>query len=689
MAARSAMAAALACALLATAQAQSNAQRTGIQRASILSECFYGGKNYNLLKGGKPGGKCLFTAEFERYYDSLSGKRCRGFRDCAGVQKGVAKLPGTKGKRIKLNKIGMCGEIDAGAGSVAFAFRGDKGTTPWSVQAGQPSYPYGKKSGTYGKFERYDFRSTTWDSGRCGDCEKASFPGYGFRMGATASGSNTKMEFATADLATEASDFKFAGKQEVFFAFKDGESVVIDSLGNRDPDNRYCATDIKRPNGETLNVRDRPGGRGTYGTWRPIIDYMYQCTPKAALTDATCDRCDNTKCLPKDGNFVSEKCDYSVDDGFLSVTKQPVCGKCGPKCEEGNYEVISCGNYKPSKDTGVIDGGQGRVCGPMTKCQEGYTFEIKKGTATSDRLCAPVTRCVLGYEIETVKPTVTSDRKCIAVTKCGLDEFETKPASATANPTCQKALVCKDSEYETQALSKTADRKCADIKKCSKGSTYETKAPTATENRECARLTPACDTSAGVAEVVQATATSDRKCAQCEAGTYLDILDGTCKPVTKCGMEKVEDVKGDGKLWRPKTLTVKSEAAATKDAVCESLEYTCHSGYFSEAAGAPDDCEECKACKEDEVMVSSCTTTTNRVCQTLQKVGALLEEEAEAVAPKIEGIKGNLVINRPLFIQGSEMSVAQGLANIKAQQEESARLNDDLQAIAMHAAAQM
>merc|ERR1711957_653023 len=123
----------------------------------------------------------------------------------------------------------------------------------------------------------------------------------------------------------------------------------------------------------------------------------------------------------------------------------------------------------------------------------------------------------------------------------------------------------------------------------------------------------------------------------------MGISDGTCKPVTKCGMEKVEDVKGDGKLWRPKTLTVKSEAA----------------------------------------------TTTNRVCQTLQKVGALLEEEAEAVAPKIEGIKGNLVINRPLFIQGSEMSVAQGLANIKAQQEESARLNDDLQAIAMHAAAQM
>jgi len=686
MAARSAVAAAVACALLATAQAQ-----TGIQRSTIIHECFYGGQTKNILRGAKAGGKCMATAQFSREYYSLRGQgSCIGFRDCAGYVKNAFKLQGVSGKRIKIWKLGLCGEIDQGAGSVGFAFRGNKGTKPWGITAGQASYPFGKLDGQYGSYNRYDMSTDVraWNS-NCAGCDKQKFAGFNFRLGATASGSNTKMEATTADIMAEGGGMKNGkGQQEIFFTFKDGESVEIDAMGNRDPDNRFCKTVITRPNGNTLSITDTLKGKPVAeGNHRPIIDYEYQCTPKAAATDVTCPRCEDN-CKAKDGKFTATVCQYTIDAGYLVVAKQAVCGSCGPECGGDTYEAIPCGNDKVDIN-GIIPGGNKRQCAALTKCQEGYTFEIKKGGGKSDRLCAPVTRCVLGYEIETAKPTATSDRKCMAVTACGLDEFETKPANATTNPECQKAKVCSEGEFESKALSKKADRDCTTLKSCS-AAQYESKAPTATEDRTCNDLTPECKTSSGFATITEATKTSDRLCAECKApAEFLDAETGKCTPASTCGM--VAQREG-GELQRPWAYTRKSPATATKDAVCEPVPYTCHSGTFnpSEENQTPSDCYECKECKVSEVMVSACTATSDRVCEPTHTQGAQNEvrdadqEPVPATEPKIMGVKGNLVVDRPLFVQGSEMAVAQRLANLKAQQAEVARLNSDIAAIAMH-----
>jgi len=371
--------------------------------------------------------------------------------------------------------------------------------------------------------------------------------------------------------------------------------------------------------------------------------------------------------------------------GFMDTAGE--CGACGPACVEGEFEAQQCKDFKDS--TGFVTRGQSRRCAPMTKCQEGYTFELEKGGRTSDRVCAPVSRCVLGYEIETAKPTATSDRKCMAVTACGLDEFETKPANATTNPECQKAKVCSEGEFESKALSKKADRDCTTLKSCS-AAQYEAKAPTATEDRTCKDLTPKCKTSSGFATITEATKTSDRLCAECKApAEFLDAETGKCTPASTCGM--VAQREG-GELQRPWAYTRKSPATATKDAVCEPVPYTCHSGTFnpSEENQTPSDCYECKKCKVSEVMVSACTATSDRVCEPTHTQGAQNEvrdadqEPVPATEPKVMGVKGNLVVNRPLFVQGSEMAVAQRLANLKAQQAEVARLNSDIAAIAMH-----
>ena len=134
---------ALLCALLAstvnvvTGQAQTGrgGSFSGLQKRpnAPINECFSGGKDINVAAGGAPGGKCMFTGEFERYYESFASGSCKGFRDCAGFQDKIKEfaMKGLKGKKVVITKLGLCGEVDQGAGASGFKFTGDKGTPAW------------------------------------------------------------------------------------------------------------------------------------------------------------------------------------------------------------------------------------------------------------------------------------------------------------------------------------------------------------------------------------------------------------------------------------------------------------------------------------------------------------------------------------------------------------------------------
>ena len=127
--------AALVCALLATTATVTTAGGVnGINTGTVIHECVDGnGKAINVAAGQTPKGSCMFTAKFERNYYSFPSGNCRGFRDCPGSTMDIPKfrMRGISGKRIRITKIGLCGEIDQGAGASAFKFTPNKGTPAW------------------------------------------------------------------------------------------------------------------------------------------------------------------------------------------------------------------------------------------------------------------------------------------------------------------------------------------------------------------------------------------------------------------------------------------------------------------------------------------------------------------------------------------------------------------------------
>jgi len=81
-------------------------------------------KETNLNTRGVAGGRCFATMEFERRSSSFT--RCED-----SYTKNAFSWPAVKGKRVRVIRLGICGDADAGSGSTAFQFRGVKGTTEW------------------------------------------------------------------------------------------------------------------------------------------------------------------------------------------------------------------------------------------------------------------------------------------------------------------------------------------------------------------------------------------------------------------------------------------------------------------------------------------------------------------------------------------------------------------------------
>ena len=113
-------------------------------------------KETNLNNRGVAGGRCFATMEFERRSSSFT--RCED-----SYTKNAFSWPAVKGKRVRVIRLGICGDADSASGSTAFQFRGMKGTTEW---VSRPRIFFGRASG-------FELRAAAAAAARCCCCSAA------------------------------------------------------------------------------------------------------------------------------------------------------------------------------------------------------------------------------------------------------------------------------------------------------------------------------------------------------------------------------------------------------------------------------------------------------------------------------------------------------------------------------------
>jgi len=627
-------------------------------------------KETNLNNGQPASGRCFATMEFDR--------RSNSFRNCDdSYTKNAFSWPAVKGKRIRLIRLGICGDADQGSGSSAFQFRGMKDTPEWGFQAGQTSYMMGQAAGQQGDFRIQDVSKAVGGSCKAGK-------GKSIHIGATPINGLLSMSvqeilkkgsFGTTDRNGPSPEFPFV--------WNENEAVEIDSLGMRDPDNRYCtAKNVQRANPKKfMNINDRNRG-GYRGSWRVLMQVMYECTVAQAKKDPSCydttPRCVVCNTAAKFPTFTRNVCQTSKA-GFVITPGR--CGACGPACGEGEFEAQGCKDFKNS--AGVVTRGQGRRCEKWSTCDKDHQFMFKKGTKTEDTVCRYLTRCS-GPEIEATKPTPTADRKCKVATECKEGEWEESPPKlGVQDRVCKKITTCKDSEFETKAFTPTANRECKALSAPCTGNRWEEVAATATSDRVCLALTR-CNITAGEITLpmdakVNGVYLKDAQCQQCDFAT--EFITGrpqkSCAKLTVCGKTPVA-----GKPEWPVAVTEENRAPKRDaDRTCRNTCYTCPAGTFSKSDCVnPDtaaaDCQKCTTCKDSEIMVAPCTVQTDRECL---KAKTLKDTVAEA--SKIKEVAKNLVMNKPVFLGGeadTNAPVDQQMLDMDVTEVESMRAAHDV-----------
>jgi len=633
-------------------------------------------KETNLNNRGVAGGRCFATMEFERR--SYSFTRCED-----SYTKNAFSWPAVKGKRVRVIRLGICGDADVNSGSSAFQFRGMKGTTEWGFQAGQTSQMMGAPLGMQGDFRLQDVSRPVGGSCRAGQGKSLHIGGL--PVGGNAVGllsMSTDQILKQGQLGTT----HRAGTATFPFAWKENEAVEIDSLGMRDPDGRYCvANGVQRANpSKLLNINDR---NRYAGSWRILMHVMYECTIAQAKKDPSCydttPRC--AVCNPNAPRPTYTRSPCVVDKaGFMDTAGQ--CGACGPACVEGEFEAQQCKDFKDS--TGFVTRGQSRRCEKWSTCDKDHQYVFKKGTKTEDAVCRFLTRCS-GPEIEAVKPSATSDRKCRIATECKEGEWEkSAPKLGAQDRVCQATKECKEDEFEAAPPTDKADRVCKQLTDCTgSNQIWESTAPTATSDRVCSYLTR-CNITKGeitlpMAAKVDGAHVFDTECQQCDFAT--EYISGraqkSCEKLTVCGKFPVQ-----GQPEWPRAETKETRPAQRDaDRACANTCYTCPAGTHAEndcvnPDTAAADCKMCKACTKDEVMVAPCTVKADRQCApALTPNGAA----AAATAGKstIKAANKNLHMNKPVFVGLSGEAgapVAQQMQDMEATEVELARAAHDV-----------
>jgi hypothetical protein len=299
------------------------------------------------------------------------------------------------------------------------------------------------------------------------------------------------------------------------------------------------------------------------------------------------------------------------DPGTARPT-QSSAAKCEP-CEVGTHcpggmmpkGVCGTGTWDDDADSRT-------PCRPVSDCSPGTRVAVA-GTPTSDRVC---TACVSGsFSAE------SNAASCTNWTSCAPGTFVASSGTATQDRTCEP---CAPGTFSAQPNQSA----CVNEGECSAGS-FLVNVPTPTEPAVCA-LCQAGSFCAGGAAPVEAcppgtwdndqnpasacvpltaclpgeriasagSATSDRKCVACTAGTFSVVANAlACAPWTAC--EPGSFVSASGSSTTDRTCgacPAGTYASAPNQASCQP-HGSCPAGTVFVAAGTPRSEPQCDACE--------------------------------------------------------------------------------------------
>lgn len=196
--------------------------------------------------------------------------------------------------------------------------------------------------------------------------------------------------------------------------------------------------------------------------------------------------------------------------------------------------------------------------------------------------CAALTTCT-SDQFEAVPPAPDHDRVCKPFTTCGADEYAT-PGQPGQDHVCTPLTVCAAGTFVSGKPSATTDRVCS---ACAAG--------TFSSQLDADACTTWSLCSGAEVESVPPSATSDRVCSTCGSGMYSS--GGTCHALTTCTAQQYES----------------QAATATSDRQCTAIS-NCAAGSSQTAAPTATSNRQCAPCGANtfstQTNATSCTTWT-------------------------------------------------------------------------------
>ncbi|EDQ91697.1 uncharacterized protein MONBRDRAFT_22765 [Monosiga brevicollis MX1] len=157
-----------------------------------------------------------------------------------------------------------------------------------------------------------------------------------------------------------------------------------------------------------------------------------------------------------------------------AADRDRVCLPCQTTCPFNHRYLGPCGAYHDLQCDGC------RVCAPGSFAQQ----ECDDHHNTT---CAQCLDCQAADEYETVPCTLSTNRQCANLSVCADHEYAWQEETATTDRICRNMTQCTAEQFELMAPlpDQGIDRICAVVRSPCDASEYEDRAPTATSDRSC------------------------------------------------------------------------------------------------------------------------------------------------------------------------------------------------------------
>jgi hypothetical protein len=247
-----------------------------------------------------------------------------------------------------------------------------------------------------------------------------------------------------------------------------------------------------------------------------------------------------------------------------------------------------------------------RVCNPLTTCDLGtYYISIPKDW-NRNRVCTPLTQCDTN-EYQSTAPTEHANRVCKWISTCAAGSYEKTAPSASSDRTCE---ACPAGHFKS-ATGNAAS--CSAWRTCGVGSGLATEG-TATADRSCA----ACVVGVTFSTADDGSVCSSVS-APCSSGFFTAVAasagnDLACKP-NPDGAFTDSDGQNSSVVWRtcgPGTGMV-TEGTATTDRMCA----VCIAGSTFSPVDSGAACIALTQCKSTEWESTAPTTSSDRLCSAI------------------------------------------------------------------------